>query len=63
MSETGRKIAREFHLDGRLVKEISFVELGDSRFENWVPGRHRWLLDGTDITEAEAERLIAQDEA
>ena len=58
----GDKIAREFHLDGRLVKEISFVELGDSMFENWVPGRHIWLLDGAEITEAEAERLIAQAE-
>jgi len=59
----GDEVIREPYLDGRLVKEISIVDVSDSRFVSRVPGRHLWLLDGAEITEAEAEQLIAQAEA
>jgi hypothetical protein len=52
------QIGRASYLDGRLVKETSFVNVMDGRFDHYVPGRHRWLLDGAEITEEEAERLI-----
>ena len=46
----------ETYLGGRLVKEIDQVDVSSGltmRYE-YVDGRHRWLLDGTEVTEDEA---------
>lgn len=48
----------ERYLDGRLVKETAIQHMTVDRFDEYHPGRHRWLLDGTEITEAEALAMI-----
>src|SRR6266702_2013019 len=54
-------IRTEAFCGGRLVKEISQVDVmsAQTMAPTWIDGRHRWLLDGREITEAEAEALIA----
>ena len=50
------------YLEGRLVERVEAVEVGGawSGFKSHrVPGRHIWLLDGNEITEDEAQALIA----
>ncbi|WP_329214827.1 hypothetical protein OG352_05280 [Streptomyces sp. NBC_01485] len=55
-------VRRETYCDGRLVKEIDQVNVGGvaTNFHNhYVDGHHAWLLDGTEITEAQAETFRA----
>lgn len=55
-------IRTETYLDGRLVKEIGMVNIGptaEKPYDNWIDGRHRWLLDGTEITEPQAQELLS----
>jgi hypothetical protein len=49
-------IRTETYLDGRLVKEIDQVDVmtAQTMRHEYVDGYHRWLLDGTEITEDEA---------
>ena len=52
-------VRTETYLGGRLVKEIDQVDVSSGmtmRYE-YVDGRHRWLLDGTEIAEARALEL------
>ncbi len=53
-------IRTETYLDGHLVKEFSMVNIGPSAekpYDDWIDGRHRWFLDGDEITEARALEL------
>ena len=53
----------ETYLDGRLIKDIGMVNVGptaDKPYDEWVDGRHMWLLDGREITEPAALHLIAE---
>ena len=55
-------IRRERYCDGRLVKEIDQVNVGgvETNFrDHYVDGLHRWLLDGEEVTPAEAEAFRA----
>jgi hypothetical protein len=56
-------IRREFYRDGRLVREIDQVDVTSSRTmaHEYVDGRHRWLLDGEEITEAEAQAELGNE--
>jgi hypothetical protein len=49
-------IRTETYLGGRLVKEIDQVDVSSAQTlrREYIDGRHRWLLDGTEITEDEA---------
>jgi hypothetical protein len=51
----------ETYLDGRLVKEIDQVDVMTAQTlrHEYVDGRHRWLLDGAEVTEAEALDLLS----
>ena len=50
-------IRQEF-LGGRLVKITDVVNVSENLYDKWVPGRWMWQLDGREITEAEALRLL-----
>ncbi len=57
---------REQYCDGRLVKEIDQINVGGEATESTdrhVDGSHRWLLDGEEITPAEAAAFLATWEA
>lgn len=59
-------VRREQSCDGRLVKEIDQVNVGGvaTNFtDHHIDGRHRWLLDGAEVTPAEAEAFRATWEA
>jgi hypothetical protein len=54
-------IRTEAYLGGRLIKEIAQLNMGPTAarpYDLWVDGRHRWLLDGAEVTEDEAQALI-----
>lgn len=61
MSHTKSKGATSMHslrtpVCGHLVKEYDMVRvMADEGYEKLVPGRHRWLLHGQEVTEIEAE--------
>jgi hypothetical protein len=47
---------RETFCDGLLVKEIDQIDVSTSGLRNqFVDGRHTWLLDGEEVQEVEAE--------
>ena len=54
-------IRTETYLDGRLVKEIDQVDVMSAQTlrHEYVDGRHRWLLDGAEITGSQAEELLS----
>jgi len=54
-------IRTETYLDGRLVKEFDMVDVMSAQTmrHEYIDGRHRWLLDGDEITEPQAEELLA----
>jgi hypothetical protein len=54
-------IRTETYLDGRLVKEIDQIDVMSAQTlrHEYIDGHHRWLLDGREVTEAEAEALMA----
>jgi hypothetical protein len=55
-------IRTETYLDGRLVKEFDMVNIGPSAekpYDDWIDGRYRWLLDGAEITEPQAQELLS----
>jgi hypothetical protein len=49
-------IRTETYLNGRLVKEVEQIDVMSAQTlrHEYVDGRHRWLLDGTEVTEDEA---------
>jgi len=49
-------IRTETYLGGRLVKEIDQVDVmtAQTMRHEYVDGRHRWFLDGAEVTEDEA---------
>lgn len=52
-------IRTETYLGGRLVKEIDLIDVlaleGNASTDHaYVDGRHRWLLDGAEVTDDEA---------
>ncbi|MEU9208532.1 hypothetical protein AB0D27_11400 [Streptomyces sp. NPDC048415] len=52
----------EYYCDGRLVKEIDQINMGGAATnftDHYVDGRHRWLLDGEEVTPADAEAFRA----
>lgn len=53
-------IRTEAYLDGRLVKEVDQIDVMNAQTlrHEYVDGRHRWLLDGAEITEDRALGLI-----
>lgn len=53
-------ITEEF-LGGRLRKVTEIVNVTNGRFDEYHPGRHRWLLYDSEITEEAATALIAKD--
>lgn len=55
-------IRTESYLGGRLVKEIAQVNMGPTAarpYDLWTDGPYRWLLDGIEVTEAEAKTALA----
>ena len=50
----------ETYLDGRLVKEFDQIDVMSAQTlrHEYIDGRHRWLLDGNEITEDRALALI-----
>ncbi|MFF7899975.1 MULTISPECIES: hypothetical protein [unclassified Streptomyces] len=49
-------IRRETFCDGRLVKEIDQVDVSTrSLREQFIDGSWRWLLDGEEVQDVEAE--------
>jgi hypothetical protein len=56
-------IRTETFCEGRLVKEIDQIDVMSAQTlrHEYVDGRHRWLLDGEEISEAEALRLREAD--
>ena len=54
-------IRTETYCGGRLVKEIDQVDLmyAQTLKHEWVDGKHRWLLDGVEITEDPIGTLVA----
>ncbi|MCM1972309.1 hypothetical protein [Streptomyces sp. G1] len=53
-------VRHETHCDGRLVKEVEQVDVSTSDLrDQFIDGRHIWLLDGTEVTEADAETFRA----
>lgn len=59
-------IRRETYCNGRLVKEIDQINVGGTATnfrDHYIDGRHWWLLDGQDVTPAEAEAFRSTWEA
>ncbi len=53
----------ETYCGGRLVKEFDQVDVMSAQTlrHEYTDGRHRWLLDGAEISEDRALELVEQD--
>jgi len=59
-------VRSERFCEGRLVKEVDQINVGGAATnftDQYVDGRHVWLLDGEEVTPVEAEAFRADWEA